>query len=69
MARITLKKGLESIQMDADTVEEAVNSALGQALGIPENPEYLVDGVSVDKDYDLEAGDVVTVQQKASRKA
>lgn len=69
MPQVTITKGLESVTVNATTVNEAVNSALGQALGIPDNPEYIIDGNTVDGSALVNDGETIVVQQKAATKA
>lgn len=69
MARVTVKKGLDSVNVEADTVGEAIETPMAQALGIPDNPEFMIEGIEVDSCRCVEDGDIISIQQKASQKA
>ena len=68
MARVTFRKGLDEVRVEAATIAKARDNTLVQALGIPENPAYFVDGVEVDASYALDEGDIVRIEAKASDK-
>jgi hypothetical protein len=70
MARIVVKRGLEEATVSGiETIADLRDNAIVQAIGIPENPEFYVDGVALAASTSLEEGDVVEIRAKASQKA
>ena len=63
---VTIKKGIESISINFEgSINELKGNAIVQALGLPDNPVFLVDGVEVSQVND---GDTVVIEQKATDK-